>query len=59
MARKWRCLIGRHDWHEVKTPDGHKYAECTRCGMRDWQRLNPTKWPPPGERHSGGGWPRP
>lgn len=41
MARDWRCLIGRHDWREVeiKKPDRDKYAECTRCGKHDWQRL--------------------
>jgi hypothetical protein len=41
MARPWRCLIGRHDWREVKTHDGDKYAECTRCGRHDWRRLVP------------------
>jgi hypothetical protein len=48
MARPWRCLIGRHDWREVKTHDGDKYAECTRCGRHDWRRLVPrpisSKW---------------
>jgi hypothetical protein len=41
MARDWRCLIGRHDWRvvEVQKPDRDKYAECTRCGKHDWQRL--------------------
>jgi hypothetical protein len=39
MARHWRCLIGRHDWREVETPDRDKYAECTSCEKRDWQRL--------------------
>ena len=39
MARNWRCLMGRHDWHTVGTPDRHKYAECTRCGKCDWTRL--------------------
>ncbi len=54
MARNWRCLIGRHDWREAKTPDGYKYAECTRCRMRDWQRLDTSgKWPPPTEKHHG------
>ena len=39
MATHWRCLIGRHDWRAVDTPDGDKFAECTRCGKHDWQRL--------------------
>jgi hypothetical protein len=38
MAIHWRCLIGRHDWREVATPDD-KFAECTRCGKHDWRRL--------------------
>jgi hypothetical protein len=48
MARHWRCVVRRHDWREVKTPDGDKYAECTRCGKHDWRRVVPrhisTKW---------------
>jgi hypothetical protein len=39
MAIHWRCLIGRHDWREVETPGGDTFAECTRCGKHDWQRL--------------------
>jgi hypothetical protein len=39
MARNWRCLLGRHDWREVKTHDKDQYAECTRCGKHDWRRL--------------------
>jgi hypothetical protein len=46
MARNWRCLLGRHDWREVETPDRDRYAECTRCGKTDWQRTVP--------RHVGG-----
>ena len=41
MAKDWRCLIGRHDWHTVETADRDKYAECTRCGKSDWRRLMP------------------
>ena len=47
MAKNWRCLIGRHDWRTVETPDRDKYAECTRCGKHDWTRLIPritSKW---------------
>ena len=47
MARHWRCLIGRHDWRTVETPDRDKYAECTRCGKHDWRRLltkTSSKW---------------
>ena len=36
---RWRCRIGWHDWRAVETPDRDKYAECTRCGKRDWRRL--------------------
>jgi hypothetical protein len=39
MAKDWRCLIGRHDWRVVEAAHKDKYAECTRCGKRDWQRL--------------------
>ena len=55
MARDWRCLIGRHDWRTVETPDRDKYAECTRCGKHDWRRVltkTSSNWrgsdPPPG-----------
>jgi hypothetical protein len=41
MARDWRCLMGRHDWRTVETPDRDKYAECTRCGKHDRKRLIP------------------
>ena len=36
---RWRCRIRWHDWRAVETPDRDKYAECTRCGKRDWRRL--------------------
>jgi hypothetical protein len=36
---RWRCRIGFHDWRAVETADRDKYAECTRCGKRDWRRL--------------------
>jgi hypothetical protein len=55
MARDLRCLIGRHDWREIMTPDRDKYSECTRCRKTDWRRLVPhtsSQWrgsdPPPG-----------
>jgi hypothetical protein len=54
MAKDWRCLIGRHDWREVETPDHDKYAECTRCGKHDWQR---TVAPQVGTKWRGGGMP--
>jgi hypothetical protein len=41
LARNGRCVIGRHDWRTVETPEGDKYAECTRCGKHDWRRLAP------------------
>ena len=56
MAKNWRCLIGRHDWREAKSPEGYKYAECTRCGMRDWERLDTSaKWPHRGRVAAWGG----
>jgi hypothetical protein len=55
MARDWRCLVGRHDWHAIETPDRDTYAKCMRCGKTDWRRLLPKTsgaWtgsqPPPG-----------
>ncbi len=58
MARNGRCLIGRHDWREAKSPEGYKYAECTRCGLRDWERLDTSaKLPPLGDRGGRMGWP--
>ena len=36
---RWRCRIGLHNWRAVETADHDKYAECTRCGKRDWRRL--------------------
>ena len=41
MAKDWRCLIGRHDWQTVETADRDKYAECSRCGKRDWHQGEP------------------
>lgn len=62
MARHWRCLIGRHDWRKVETPDGDQFAECSRCGRHDWRRLVPrtsSQWRggsmPPGGDPGGGG----
>jgi hypothetical protein len=43
MARNWRCLLGRHEWREVRTPDRDRFAECSRCGKHDRQRLIPQR----------------
>jgi hypothetical protein len=32
MAKRWRCVLGYHDWRTFETPDGDKGAECSRCG---------------------------
>src|SRR5690348_4571330 len=39
VRRNWRCLVGSHDWRTVHAADRDKYAECRRCGKRDWRRL--------------------
>ena len=52
--RDLRCLLQRHDWVAVKTADGDEFAECTRCGKHDWQRLIPRR---EGPRWRGGGMP--
>jgi hypothetical protein len=54
MTTHWQCLIGRHDWHVVQTPDRDKYAECSRCGKHDWSRLTT---PQAGPRFRGGAMP--
>jgi hypothetical protein len=54
MAKRWRCIVGWHDWRKFETPDGEKGAECSRCGKRDWHYGEPphmsSKWRvPPGD----------
>jgi len=39
MPKDWRCWVGLHDWRAIETADHDKYAECTKCGKRDWRRL--------------------
>jgi hypothetical protein len=38
LLSRLRCWLEWHDWREVETPDHDKFAECARCGKRDWRR---------------------
>ena len=48
MARRLRCVFGRHDWMKFETSDGEKAGKCRRCGKLDWHRFDPpsmsSKW---------------
>jgi hypothetical protein len=32
MAKKVRCLVGRHRWHRLRDDEGNTYMECRDCG---------------------------